>query len=827
MATEDARSRSSSRSSRSSRRSSLSDDGPKPAPRSRSTSRSSSVGPAPASRNTELPPSPGPKSRTAPVRKHGSSAEDKPLSAGAGGQAGMLGRAGGAYIPPARLRAMQAAITDKSSEQFQRLSWEALRKSLNGLINKVNTANIKNIVVELFGENLIRGRGLFCRSIMKAQAASLPFTPVYAALVAVVNTKFPQIGDLLVTRLIIQFRRAYKRSDKAVCLASTKFLAHLVNQKVVDELVALQLLMLLLERPTDDSVEVAVGFTREVGAYLSEVASRGTNAVFDRFRAILHEGTIDKRTQYMVEVLFQVRKDKFQANPAIPEELDIVDEEDQMTHKISLDDEDLNQEEGLNVFKYDPDFLQHEEDYTKIKKEILGEDSDDDESEEGSDEESEEDEEDESEIVRAAQERLQIQDETNTNLINLRRAIYLTIMSSLNFEESAHKLMKLKIQPGQEMELVNMVIECCSQERTYVTFYGLLGERFCRINKAWADAFCQAFEETYKTIHRFETNRLRNVAKFFAHLLTHDALTWQVFALVRLTEADTTSSSRIFIKILFQDLNEYFGLEKLNERLRDPTMVVQVQTPAGYITRGVFDGMFPKDNPRNTRFAINYFTSIGLGGLTEELREWLKNAPKMIMAQQQKVESDSDSSDSSSESDSDTDSGSSDSDSDSSTSSSDSDESDSDSSRGGSVPSRKGSRREPRRQRSLSRSRSRSRTSSPQRRSVDDRLSTRNRSVSRDRRYSSARDSKYRRSLSRDRYRRSSRDRRNSYEQRDRFVDRRSGYEDRRDGRDDGRNRRVYDERKGNGDAYKRRRSPSYSRSRSRSADRGKRYRRD
>jgi pre-mRNA-splicing factor CWC22 len=49
-------------------------------------------------------------------------------------------RSGGAYIPPARLRAMQAeAAKDKKSAEYQRLSWDALRKSINGLINKVNS----------------------------------------------------------------------------------------------------------------------------------------------------------------------------------------------------------------------------------------------------------------------------------------------------------------------------------------------------------------------------------------------------------------------------------------------------------------------------------------------------------------------------------------------------------------------------------------------------------------------------------------------------------------------------------------------------------------
>jgi pre-mRNA-splicing factor CWC22 len=68
-------------------------------------------------------------------------------------------RSGGVYIPPARLRALQAQITDKTSKEYQRLAWDALKKSINGLINKVNTGNIKHIVPELFQENLIRGRG--------------------------------------------------------------------------------------------------------------------------------------------------------------------------------------------------------------------------------------------------------------------------------------------------------------------------------------------------------------------------------------------------------------------------------------------------------------------------------------------------------------------------------------------------------------------------------------------------------------------------------------------------------------------------------------------
>ena len=77
---------------------------------------------------------------------------------------------------------------------------------------------------------------------------------------------------------------------------------------------------------------------------------------------------------------------------------------------------------------------------------------------------------DEEEEVRPPTTSMAIQDQTETNLVNLRRTIYLTIMSSMDFEEAGHKLMKIELAPGQEMEIVTMLIECCSQEKTYLRY---------------------------------------------------------------------------------------------------------------------------------------------------------------------------------------------------------------------------------------------------------------------------------------------------------------------------------------------------------------------
>ena len=113
-------------------------------------------------------------------------------------------------------------------------------------------------------------------------------------------------------------------------------------------------------------------------------------------------------------------------------------------------------------------------------------------------------------------------------------------------------------------------------------------------------------------------HRLRSLQKMFGPRDTHnllvasDAFNWVVLECVKMNEDETTSSSRIFIKILMTEMMEAMGLAKLKERFQDPEL------------KHACAGMFPTDIPKNTRFSINYFTSINLGVLTEDMREWLK-----------------------------------------------------------------------------------------------------------------------------------------------------------------------------------------------------------
>ena len=182
---------------------------------------------------------------------------------------------------------------------------------------------------------------------MKSQLASPTFTPTYAALIAIINTKFPEIGELLLKRVIsqvsmhgslclvflahlhsrslsimqpkvslmqhgrlfvvctnkawhdcaflpvsviavltvvagqtsgpntivrLQFLKAFKRNDKGMAVGCLKFIAHLCNQQVAHEALALEIMVLLLETPTNDSVEIALEFARDVAALLEDTS---------------------------------------------------------------------------------------------------------------------------------------------------------------------------------------------------------------------------------------------------------------------------------------------------------------------------------------------------------------------------------------------------------------------------------------------------------------------------------------------------------------------------------------------------------------------------
>ena len=534
----------------------------------------------------------------------------------------------GVYIPPYKLRQYKKELKIKEDEEtVQKLSWELLNKSIRGIINKLNKSNIEHIIIELFNENLERGKGLLVNSIIKCQLASPNYTKVYASLISVLNSKLPYIGDLLIKRVLLQFRRSYRQNDQINCQSTIIFLANLINQKILNEFFGLQLLIFLLEEPTDDSVDVACEFLKEVGEEMTELSPEGIEAVFERLREILQEGEINKKTQFIIENIFKVRKHNFQNFKGLDPDLDLVEEEDQVTHNIDLDEDNLKGDIKFNIFKFDKNFKENEKKWQEIKTSILGEENLLTLKEPQKYIDVEEDSDAESDTNNSKNNKIVLQNMTETKLNQLREGVYMRIMNSVDYQEAVHKLLSMNLNNQDLEEMCNMVVDSCLQQKTYLNFYGNLSQLLCENNECFKKIFFKIFVDRYSIIFEYEVGKIRKLSFLFAHLLGRDGIDWHVFSCVELNEESTTSSSRIFLKILFQNLAENMGLSKLYERLNDNDMYE------------CFEGIFPKDNIDNIRFAINFFTFCGLKGLTYDLRETLEKIEDEIeIVQKEEIE---------------------------------------------------------------------------------------------------------------------------------------------------------------------------------------------
>lgn len=98
---------------------------------------------------------------------------------------------------------------------------------------------------------------------------------------------------------------------------------------------------------------------------------------------------------------------------------------------------------------------------------------------------------------------------------------------------------------------------------------------------------------------------------------------WKIFNIIVLTAEATTAASRTFLKIMLREMAENMGIDTLHMELNNPEM------------REYYEGLFPMDHPNNVRFAINYYTAIGLGKLSEGLREVLDHQEKEALMQQE------------------------------------------------------------------------------------------------------------------------------------------------------------------------------------------------
>lgn len=100
------------------------------------------------------------------------------------------------------------------------------------------------------------------------------------------------------------------------------------------------------------------------------------------------------------------------------------------------------------------------------------------------------------------------------------------------------------------MELCQIILDKCLRRRIYKPFFGLLAQYFCSLKHEYVECFEKMFQNQYEIIHDIECIKLRKIAKFYAHLLVNDAMSWSVCLDKTKNTKNNNSFSRYFVAFI-------------------------------------------------------------------------------------------------------------------------------------------------------------------------------------------------------------------------------------------------------------------------------------
>ncbi|KAG9656041.1 hypothetical protein KCU64_g6136, partial [Aureobasidium melanogenum] len=149
---------------------------------------------------------------------------------------------------------------------------------------------------------------------------------------------------------------------------------------------------------------------------------------------------------------------------------------------------------------------------------------------------------------------------------DIRRAIFVTIMSASDYQDAHLRLLKLGFKKAQEIEIPRVLVHCAGAESTYNPYYTLIAKKLCsekRMLKAFqfglwdifkrmgekamtADDEDDAFDDDED--ENMSTRKIVNLARFYADLITEGG--FPITALKTLNFAYLQPKTNTFTEVL-------------------------------------------------------------------------------------------------------------------------------------------------------------------------------------------------------------------------------------------------------------------------------------
>ena len=188
---------------------------------------------------------------------------------------------------------MSATTEHADDVKLEKENWEMINSHVSGIVSNLTMDNLQESYKDLFQVNIILGRNIVCSNILDftLKKQNSRQMPVLSALITLLNSEIPEIGETLTKELVLTFVEQFNHRDYVSCESILQCLSILFLYDVIHEIVILQILLLLLEK---NSLKLIIAVMKVCGWKLALVSKKSHDMIWEKLRCILQTQELPK-----------------------------------------------------------------------------------------------------------------------------------------------------------------------------------------------------------------------------------------------------------------------------------------------------------------------------------------------------------------------------------------------------------------------------------------------------------------------------------------------------------------------------------------------------
>jgi nucleolar MIF4G domain-containing protein 1 len=389
------------------------------------------------------------------------------------------------YIPPA-LRGPPSSDTEallrlKRQIQglFNRLSEDKILPIL-GEVEKIYQNNPRGYVTHTLGDLLI--------GMLSDPSALLEtFLNLHAGFIAAIYKVIgPDFGAQMVERIVAEIDRNYQGNKAGIGKQTTNLISvvsELYTLQVVGSNIVFDYIRFFLDELSEINTELLLRIVRAAGPQLRQddpSALKDIVVLLQKSVAKVGQSNLPVRTRFMIETINDLKNNKMKTGVASS----VISREHTTRMKKQLgklNERNLKATEPLRVGLKDIRNTEKRGKWWLVGASWRNESGNEEPVQESKDVDrkaipiAEDEDDSEVDLVQLAREH-----RMNTDI---RRAIFVSIMSASDFKDAQMRLSKLNLKKSQETEIPRVIVHCAGAEKTYNPYYTVLARKVCSDHK--------------------------------------------------------------------------------------------------------------------------------------------------------------------------------------------------------------------------------------------------------------------------------------------------------------------------------------------------------